>query len=366
MALPGLARVSSHTMRSRSLRPWDRSILTALTISLFAAGAAYAPNARASTGVRPERHATPSILARTSRLRPVLGRTVLASRVSGIVRVKVPGSRSFGLLGQPRLIAVGATIDATRGTVELVTAAAVGGKTQSGEFSSGAFTVFQGHSDRTDLRLVGGRSPKLLCRSPALAADAPVGALSSVNPRVLRLLRGSAHGHFRTIGRYSAATVRGTEWQTIDRCDGTKTVDTLGSVETTTGTLMFLLKPGQTAIGYCFPPNATPQTRQFCIVEISQPADGLFGFGIGLRRAATSYQLCIRAPSGTERCRQFLLSAPNAAGVRTSAVVCPQDEGAGSYFVRWLIAGQQVGVTLPFTATLPAPPTSQTGCISRP
>jgi hypothetical protein len=127
-----------------------------------------------------------------------------------------------------------------------------------------------------------------------------------------------------------------------------------------------LLRPGESAIGYCFPPNATPQTRQLCIVEISQPADGLFGFGIGLRRTATSYQLCIRAPSGIERCRQFPLSPPNSTGVRQSAVVCPQDDGAGSYFARWLVAGRQVGLTLPFTATLPAPPLSQFGCISRP
>jgi hypothetical protein len=180
------------------------------------------------------------------------------------------------------------------------------------------------------------------------------------------LLRASARGHFRTIGRYSAATVRGTVWQTVDRCDGTLTVDTEGVVDTTTGTLTFALRPGQTAIGYCFPANATPHTRQFCIVEVSEPADGLFGFGIGLRRAAMSYELCIRAPSGLERCRQFLLSAPNAAAVRTSSVVCPQDEGAGSYFARWLVRGQQLGVTLPFSATLPAPPTSQSGCISRP
>jgi hypothetical protein len=318
----------------------------ALAIFLFGADAAYGANA--------------------TRLRPVLGRTVVASRVAGVVRVEAAGSRTFVLLTQPRLIALDATIDATRGTVKLVTAAAARGKTQSGEFSKGAFTVSQKRSGATDLRLVGGLSASAVCRTRAGATDAVARTSTAVNSRVLRLLQAHAHGQFRTDGRYSAATVRGTEWQTIDRCDGTLTVDTAGDVETITGTLRFLLKPGQTALGYCFPPNATPRTRQFCIVEISQPADGLFGFGIGLRRAATSYQLCIRAPSGIERCRQFLLSAPNAAGVRTSAVVCPQDEGAGSYFVRWLIAGQQVGVTLPFRATLPAPPASQSVCISRP
>jgi hypothetical protein len=305
-------------------------------------------------------------VVRAARLGPVLGRTVLASRVSGVVRVEAAGARTFALLTRPRLIAFGATIDATRGTVKLVTAAAAAGRSQSGEFSKGAFTVFQEHSDRTVLHLVGGRPGMTACRRPARAIDAAVGATSSVSSGVLRLLHASAHGHFRTTGRYSAATVRGTEWQTIDRCDGTLTVDIKGSVDTTTGALRFLLKPGQTAIGYCFPANATPQTRRFCIVELSQPADGLFGFGIGVRRTATSYQLCIKAPSGIERCRQFRLSAPNAAGVRTSAVVCPQDGGAGSYFVRWLISGQQIGLTLPFTATLAAPPPDQSGCISRP
>jgi hypothetical protein len=362
-----LARVSSHTVSSRSLRGWYRLILMAVTVSLLGAAGAHAARTRSSAGAPPARPATAPIrVVRATGLRPVLGRSVLASRVSGVVRVKAAGRRTFVLLTQPRSIAVGATIDARRGTVKLVTAASAVGKTQSGRFSRGSFTVFQEHSDRTDLRLVGGRPARALCGSKARANGAAVGVSSSVSSRVLRLLHAHARGHFRTVGRYTAATVRGTEWQTIDRCDGTLTVDTKGVVDATTGTLTFSLKPGQTAIGYCFPPNATPQTRQLCIVEVSQPADGLFGFGIGLRRAATSYRLCIRAPSGTERCRPFLLGAPNAAGVRTSSVVCPQDEGAGGYFVRWLVGGRQLGVTLPFRATLPAPPTSQSGCISRP
>jgi hypothetical protein len=36
-------------------------------------------------------------------------------------------------------------------------------------------------------------------------------------------MRGNSSGRFRTRGRYSAATVRGTIWDTIDRCDGTLT-----------------------------------------------------------------------------------------------------------------------------------------------
>jgi ferric-dicitrate binding protein FerR (iron transport regulator) len=37
----------------------------------------------------------------------------------------------------------------------------------------------------------------------------------------VRQLWASGKGSFRTKGRYASATVRGTNWQTIDRCDGT-------------------------------------------------------------------------------------------------------------------------------------------------
>jgi hypothetical protein len=45
-----------------------------------------------------------------------------------------------------------------------------------------------------------------------------------------RRLRANARGRFRSRGRYSAATVRGTIWLTEDRCDGTLTKVTRGRV----------------------------------------------------------------------------------------------------------------------------------------
>ena len=50
------------------------------------------------------------------------------------------------------------------------------------------------------------------CRSHVLQAPRP-------SRRVLQLLHASASGRFRTRGRYSAATVRGTARDTADRCD---------------------------------------------------------------------------------------------------------------------------------------------------
>ena len=41
--------------------------------------------------------------------------------------------------------------------------------------------------------------------------------------KVVRALWGTGKGSFRTKGRYSSATVRGTLWYHADRCDGTYT-----------------------------------------------------------------------------------------------------------------------------------------------
>ena len=38
---------------------------------------------------------------------------------------------------------------------------------------------------------------------------------------IVRQVWGDGKGQFRTRGRYASATVRGTNWLTADRCDGT-------------------------------------------------------------------------------------------------------------------------------------------------
>jgi hypothetical protein len=49
--------------------------------------------------------------------------------------------------------------------------------------------------------------------------------------RVVRRLWGrDSHSRFRTHGRDSVATVRGTQWETTDRCDGTLTRVKKGAV----------------------------------------------------------------------------------------------------------------------------------------
>ena len=66
--------------------------------------------------------------------------------------------------------------------------------------------------------------------------DAPAGArrlvasASRSRKRVRKLWGRDRGGRFRTHGRHSQATVRGTRWLTVDRCDGTLTRVTNGAV----------------------------------------------------------------------------------------------------------------------------------------
>jgi hypothetical protein len=70
-------------------------------------------------------------------------------------------------------------------------------------------------------------APSYSTCKPHKALDASAAAGSS---RTLQLLPASAHGKFRTRGRYSAATVLGTIWSIADRCGGTLTHDVTDSV----------------------------------------------------------------------------------------------------------------------------------------
>jgi hypothetical protein len=49
--------------------------------------------------------------------------------------------------------------------------------------------------------------------------------------REVRALWGNGRGRFRTRGRFATASVRGTVWRTVDRCDGTLTRVRQGVVE---------------------------------------------------------------------------------------------------------------------------------------
>lgn len=174
----------------------------------------------------------PPVLAKSVNVAPVRGE-VFVSVPSGAAHasVSVPGlkGRRFVPLSQARQIPVGSLLDTRRGTVRLTSARDSKGTTQSSEFVSGVFQVLQSRRSRglTDLRLTG--SSFRACARRGRNSLAGVHA-SQRSRRTIRRLRGNGKGRFRTRGRYSAATVRGTDWTVIDRCDGTLTKVKRGSV----------------------------------------------------------------------------------------------------------------------------------------
>jgi hypothetical protein len=154
---------------------------------------------------------------------PELGRVLVADTVKGRVTIALPGGRkrTFVPLEEIREIPVGSLLNTRRGTVRLTAAVNRTGKTQAGNFSRGLFQVLQSRrraaKGLTELRLTGSSFKR--CRGERRSRSAS----AALSRRAIRRLRGSARGRFRTSGRNSSATVRGTVWDVTDRCDGTLT-----------------------------------------------------------------------------------------------------------------------------------------------
>ena len=154
---------------------------------------------------------------------PVAGRTVNAAAVQPGVRVKAPGSSSFVALAEPSQLRTGTVVDARKGRVRISVDNGRGGVDTS-DFYGGIFRITQiaSGSRLATLTLLGG--------SFRGCPRAPRAQLSAKGGRSVRKLWGSGTGRFRTVGRFSAATLRGTTWLTEDRCSGTATRVTRGAV----------------------------------------------------------------------------------------------------------------------------------------
>jgi Ca2+-binding RTX toxin-like protein len=167
----------------------------------------------------------------TGRSKPRVGRQVLVSPVGTRVQFGLHGMRRTVPLKDKIGLPVRSRVDATNGRVRLTAAAGRRGR-QLGTFRRGAFVVSQKRARRravTELRLTGGSFAR--CRASASGEEPAMAAQR--RKRTVRRLFGSGKGRFRTRGRHSAASVRGTRWEVIDRCDGTLTVVRSGTVRVT-------------------------------------------------------------------------------------------------------------------------------------
>jgi len=151
------------------------------------------------------------------------------SAAKGSARASQKGLR-FVPLREARKVPVGSFLNTRRGAVQLLSARSAR-RVQSGFFSRGLFQVLQSRKrsarGMTELRLKGSSFNR--CRTGRRGRRGSASA-AQLSRRTVRRLRSNARGRFRTRGRHSAATVRGTVWITADRCDGTLTTVRRGRV----------------------------------------------------------------------------------------------------------------------------------------
>lgn len=177
----------------------------------------------------------PPVLGRTVNVVPVKGK-VFVSLPPGAARASasVPGlkGRRFVPLSRARQIPVRSILDTRRGTVRLFAATPTRDRIQAADLLSGVFQVLQSRrrsaKGLTELRLKGASFRR--CRTARGSAAGIATRAARRSRRTIRRLRGRGAGRFRTRGRYSAATVRGTDWTVSDRCDGTLTAVRRGRV----------------------------------------------------------------------------------------------------------------------------------------
>ncbi|MGZ6682365.1 MAG: hypothetical protein ACXVFK_19360 [Solirubrobacteraceae bacterium] len=183
---------------------------------------------------------------------PVPGKSVVVKVVSGQVFIKLPGSgRGARATGPPKgfvpftgaaNIPVGSQLDTSNGRVALTSAADTGGvKVQTSDFYQGIFQVNQTVPMKkpkkptaliTDVVMKGEISRSQCAPLKGARAASASAAKKKKGPKaVLGKLWGSGKGKFRTGGKYSSATVRGTIWLVEDRCEGTFTKVRRGTVQ---------------------------------------------------------------------------------------------------------------------------------------
>ena len=173
----------------------------------------------------------PPVVKKTANVEPLAG-TVLIKLPAGAsparYRLGAAQAKGFIPLTQATQIPLGSTLDTTRGRVQVQSAVGITkpGQTQSGEFNAGHFQIRQtGPSTRPITEMV--MNEALKCQSSKKRGKVVAAAKRS------RQLWGKGKGRFRTRGRNSSATVRGTEWLTKDTCTTTTTLVKSGVVTVT-------------------------------------------------------------------------------------------------------------------------------------
>jgi hypothetical protein len=168
---------------------------------------------------------------------PVRGLLVNAIPETGTVLVKLPAGAAakahaaasgfVPLETVGRQLPVGSTLDTTQGRVLLTSATNTRGGTQDGHFRGGLFNIGQGRKNSLTTLSMTGSGLNSCSKLPRGGAR----KVAAARKRKRRTLFSDVKGRFRTRGRNSNATVRGTSWTMTDTCSGTLTRVKTGSVK---------------------------------------------------------------------------------------------------------------------------------------
>jgi hypothetical protein len=143
----------------------------------------------------------------------------MGAEPTGQVTVKLPGADKAQTVDGSQVLPIGSVVDTRNGKIALTTALDSQGHTQTATFWGGVFRVGQ-RGGYTEITLAGARP------------SCPAAGLAHISRRHKKrsLWAQDNHGHYRTRGQNSVATVRGTKWLTEDRCSGTLTRVAHGAV----------------------------------------------------------------------------------------------------------------------------------------
>lgn len=153
---------------------------------------------------------------------PVAGETLDLEPVEGEVELQCPGEDESQPLTAFKQVPVGCLINTRHGVVNLTASKGSSNELQTAHFWGGVFIASQEHGDNqvVNLKLAGRRMCERRNNGNTRKARARgAGATTSGTRRHGRRLWGSGKGNYTTGGSYGSATVRGTTWLVVDRCD---------------------------------------------------------------------------------------------------------------------------------------------------
>ncbi|HEY5709010.1 MAG TPA: hypothetical protein VIS51_06415 [Solirubrobacterales bacterium] len=203
--------------------------------------------------------AVPSVTIDTGPPRPVAGESVNLELVEGTVELQCPGEDEYSRLTSFKQVPLGCLINTRHGVVDLTASKGSSGELQEAHFWGGVFVVSQEHGDdkAVELKLAGRR----MCERRGSTRKRTATVSRARRGSGGRKVWGSGKGNYETNGSYGSATVRGTTWLVVDRCDAStlfKVAEGIVSVRDFVKEKSFTLTAGQQYIAKAALPRLKP------------------------------------------------------------------------------------------------------------